>query len=66
MFSSWVRCLTPKRCCSSVMVSRRSANSTPSEISACVPMTTCHSPLAIASRARRRSAAVMCPVSSRR
>ena len=33
------RCRTPKRCCSSTITKPRSANSTPSWISACVPTT---------------------------
>ncbi|MPM94514.1 hypothetical protein SDC9_141660 [bioreactor metagenome] len=39
-------CCTPKRCCSSVMTKPRSAKTTSSWISACVPMRICKSPAA--------------------
>ncbi len=58
------RCSTPKRCCSSTTTSPRSWNCTLSSISACVPMTMPASPVARSSRAWRRAAAPMDPVSS--
>ena len=40
------RCITPKRCCSSIMASPRFLNSTFSSSSACVPTATCTRPSA--------------------
>ncbi|CAM5661190.1 hypothetical protein SGRIM128S_09003 [Streptomyces griseomycini] len=58
------RCSTPNRCCSSTTTRPRSWNCTLSSISAWVPMTMPASPVARSSRAWRRAAAPMEPVSS--
>ncbi len=57
------RCSTPKRCCSSTTTRPRSWNWTLSSISAWVPMTMPASPVTRSSRASRRAAIPMEPVS---
>ena len=61
---NFARCATPKRCCSSMIARPRSRNSTRSTMSACVPTTRSHSPLARRPSVAARSRAPMLPKSA--
>ena len=56
------RCSTPNRCCSSIITNPRSAKSTPSVRSACVPITMPAEPFLISAKAFFRSALLSEPV----
>mmetsp|Transcript_2163 Transcript_2163/g.10434 ORF Transcript_2163/g.10434 Transcript_2163/m.10434 type:complete len:262 (-) Transcript_2163:2962-3747(-) len=64
LLASAARCSTPNLCCSSTTASPRDLNTTSSEMSECVPITTWPSPLSMSLSAASRSFRDVLPVSN--